>query len=64
LSSPSSLDQVRHISAVDEDRFSLEDSFLNGTTNTSLKGYVLSTWSPTYNTLSADQSFKRFKLFP
>ncbi|MFA6678372.1 MAG: hypothetical protein WCS22_02400 [Acholeplasmataceae bacterium] len=64
LSSPSSLDQVRHISAVDEDRFSLEDSFLNGTTNTSLKGYVLSTWSPTYNTLSADQSFKRLSYFP
>lgn len=63
LISPSSLDKTRYVGFIDEDRFSLDENFLNSTSNNDLKGYILSSWSETYNTLSPDQSFKRLSYF-
>lgn len=63
LTSAINLDQVRHLGFIDEGRFTLNESFINSTTNNSLKGYILSSWSNNYNTLSPNQSFKRLNYF-
>lgn len=59
----SSLDQIRDVGFIDNKRFSLEKDFLTSSSNTGLKGYILSSWSQTYNTLSPYQSFKNLSSF-
>lgn len=63
LNSPSSLEQTRHVGFIDDSRFKFDETFLNSTSETGLKGYILSSWSQTYNTLSPDQAFKRLNYF-
>lgn len=63
LSSTTSLDSARHVGFIDEDRFSLDIDFLDSTSNNGLKGYILSSWTDTYNTISPEQSFKRLDYF-
>lgn len=58
-----SLDQIRDVGFIDDNRFSLEKDFLTSSSNTGLKGYILSSWSQDYNTLSPRQSFKNLARF-
>lgn len=63
LSSAANLDQVKHVGFIDEERFMLDENFINSASNNSLKGYILSSWSNNYNTLNPNQSFKRLNYF-
>lgn len=53
------LDQVRQIGFIDEKRFDISnENFLTSTSSNSLKSYVLSSWSSTFNIIEPFQSFK------
>lgn len=54
------LEQVRQVGFIDENRFSIdEEDFLTSTGTNSLKSYLLSYWSSSYNIIEPFQSFKR-----
>lgn len=54
------LEQVSPIGFTNEERLNLDDeNFLTSTNDNDLKGYILSSWTSTFNTTSPEQSFKR-----